>query len=95
MKQQVNLVQLELLQGFFLYIWSYEEDKRLFNQMSEEDQKLNPLRKNDFAFWAEQLDKAGISWFIQNTVAGLAEVRSNYGFYLRTLLDKNGIEVVI
>lgn len=47
----------------------------------------------DYAFWASQLDKQQIPWWVQNTVAVTAEDRSSIALYLRTHLAKHGITV--
>lgn len=80
----ITLQQYECLQGFFLYVWGLEEDKR---------KKIE--RRADFNYWANILDRAGISYPIQNKVARLAEKRENGFLSLRDVFKKNGIEVVI
>ena len=49
--------------------------------------------KGDFGFWAQQLDNANIPWSVQNRVAGFAEDKQSRGFYLTTLLAREGIKV--
>lgn len=91
---KITPVQFELLKGFFAYMWNVHEEQRL-RRILPEDEKPKPRNTREkFAFWAQQLDKAGISWSIQNNIACLAEVRENGFFYLRNVFAKANIEVV-
>lgn len=44
--------------------------------------------KTDFKAWAERLDKLGISWSLQNSIACAAEKRENGFLYFRSVLEK-------
>ncbi|TDA63608.1 hypothetical protein E0765_07170 [Sulfuricurvum sp. IAE1] len=70
--------QFNMLLGFKYHIWTYYH---------ENDASFDAMR------WAEMLDKAGINWFVQNTVAILMETRANGFSSLAGLLKAKGIEV--
>ena len=67
--------QYELLKSFFNSLWCSYHHNTSFNPVH----------------WANLLDNANISWFIQNTVSALSHKRENNGFYLSTLLRKHNI----
>lgn len=69
--------QFTYLQGFFTHVWCVTHEKA----------------KSDYAFWAKQLDDLGISWYVQNLVAALADKRINGFYYLRSLLNDRGITI--
>lgn len=74
----INRKQLNLLQGFYAHRAAVNFDN------------ATP----DNAFYADILDKAGVSWAIQNLIAEAAECRNNvYGLYFKTVLKNNGIEI--
>lgn len=50
--------------------------------------------KNDFVWYANQLDEAGVPWHVQNTVALIADDRQSMGLYLKTYL-KNKIPNIV
>jgi len=69
--------QRDLLSGFFLHCW-------------------NVFHNGEKAFWdfyADQMDKAKISWRIQNLVAYAAENRDNGFLYFSTVLKNLNIKV--
>ena len=74
---EINRTQLNLLQGFFAHCFCVYHDGV----------------KQDFSFWATQLDGAAVPWSIQNQIAQAAETRSNLGYYLTTLLKNIGVTV--
>ena len=90
----INPDQLDLLKGFFVYMWNVYEEQRLSRILPEEEKPKPRNTREEFAFWASQLDKAGIPWSIQNNVACLAEVRENGFYYLRNVLAKANIQIV-
>ncbi|MCF6207511.1 MAG: hypothetical protein L3J47_11600 [Sulfurovum sp.] len=71
--------QFSTLQGFMLHIWNCNHGK--------------PENKRDHTFYAEKMDEAGISWYVQNTAAYLMEKRENGWKYFRGLLASRGILV--
>jgi len=73
----VSEKQLDLLRGFFLHCWT----------------AYHGGGKLDGYGWGELLDRAGISWSVQNLVAMIAETRTSGGYYLRGLLNNNGVAV--
>ncbi|OGS70743.1 MAG: hypothetical protein A3F91_09530 [Flavobacteria bacterium RIFCSPLOWO2_12_FULL_35_11] len=85
LKENVDNFQFDKLQGFFSYCWHKEH---------------NPEPHRDYhkdnAFWAENLDNAGVPWVIQNQVAYLSDKRENGPLFknLETLLAQSGIKVV-
>ena len=78
MEATITAHQFSYLQGFFVHVWCVYHEKS----------------KSDFSFWAKQLDDLGISWYVQNTVACLADKRENVFYYLRNLLAQKGISIV-
>jgi hypothetical protein len=87
--------QFDLIKGFFSFIWNAEETRRIKRMEGEEitDEMSLETRQGNL-FWAEQLDKAGIPWWLQNKIAELASVRENGFYYIRTLLKGINVEVL-
>jgi len=73
----ISREQKDLLSGFFLHCWNVFHNKE----------------KSCWDFYAEQMDKAGISWRIQNLVAYAAEKRDNGFLYFSTVLKNLNIKV--
>lgn len=73
----INRKQLDLIQGFFAHCFCVYHDGV----------------KQDFPFWATQLDNAAVPWNVQNQIAQAAERRSNLSLYVTTLLSNIGVTV--
>jgi len=70
--------KFNILSAFFLQLWCY------YHKKSD---------SFDFSFWSDQMDKAGISWSIQNSIAIAAETVENQHIYFRTLLKRLNIQL--
>lgn len=68
---ELSYKQLDLLKGFHFHCKS----------------AFQGGGKLDHGFWATELDNAGISWRIQNTVAESAAYKANNELYLSTILN--------
>lgn len=85
LKKNIDGFQFDKLQGFFSYCWHKEYNPEPYRDYHK-----------DNAFWAENLDNAGVPWVIQNQVAYLSDKRENGPLFknLETLLSQSGIKVV-
>jgi hypothetical protein len=77
LKFTISKKQRDVLHGFYMHIWGVIHD----------------AAEKDFGFYAKKLDEMGVSWAIQNIVAGIADERNSIHFYFNTMLQKKGIEL--
>lgn len=70
--------QFMILQGFMLYVWNVNHGEE---------------NGEHYGFWAEQLDNAGVTWYVQNTAACVMIERANGYLYFRNLLKKHNIHI--
>ena len=73
----INDKQLMMLESFKLHTWN------VFHNNA----------KNMFKFYAEELDKLGISWSLQNKIANWCSIRENGFKSLKEFLKNEGIEL--
>lgn len=78
-RYEITPDQFMLLQGFMLYVWNVNHG----DETSEY-----------YSFWADQLDKAGVCWYVQNTAAYVMDKRENGWKYFRNLLQDKNIYIV-
>jgi len=73
----LNRKQYDALLGFFAHCYAVYHDGA----------------RQDFPFWAKQLDNAQVPMSVQNNVAVMAEEKGSNAKYLSTLLSEKGIGV--